>query len=98
MHTSTWPTAEECGEGGDAEVLTAVAEALAGVRGAKSQAKVSQRTDATRAVVTGPAEQVARVRAGEADLRAAGRIGALELVEGGEGLVVSEVELAEPQG
>ncbi len=98
VHASSWPTAEECGEGGDAEVLTAVAEALAGVRGAKSQAKVSQRTDATRAVVTGPAEQVARVRAGEADLRAAGRIGALELVEGGEELVVSEVELAEPQG
>ena len=98
VHASSWPAPEECGEGGDAEVLTAVAEALAGVRGAKSQAKVSQRTDATRAVVTGPAEQVARVRAGEADLRAAGRIGALELVEGGQDLVVSDVELAEPQG
>jgi valyl-tRNA synthetase len=97
VHRATWPEPGECGEAGDPELLTAVAVALAAVRGAKSQAKVSQRTDVTRAVVTAPAAVVERVRGGESDLRAAGRIQALELVEGGEELVVSEIGLAEPQ-
>ena len=70
-----------------------MAGALAGVRGAKSQAKVSQRTDVTRAVVTGPQEALDRVRAGADDLRATGRVAVLDLVAGGDEVVVSDVEL-----
>ncbi len=93
VHRASWPVPQECGEGGDPAVLTAVATALAGVRGAKSQAKVSQRTDVRRAVVTGSQDALDRVRAGTDDLRAAGRVAALDLVAGGDDVVVSDVEL-----
>jgi len=93
VHRATWPTPEECGAGGDPQVLAAVATALAGVRGAKSQAKVSQRTDVTRAVLTGPQTALDHVLAGADDLRAAGRVAALELVTDGDDLAVSDVEL-----
>jgi valyl-tRNA synthetase len=56
------------------EVLFATAQALAGVRGAKSVAKVSMRTEVTRAVISGPAERLDLVRRGLEDLLAAGRI------------------------
>ena len=54
VHVAGWPTQQECGDGGDPGLLGAVASALAGIRGAKSSAKVSQRTDVAGAVVTAP--------------------------------------------
>lgn len=98
VHRASWPAAGECGEGGDPAVLTAVASALAGIRGAKSSAKVSQRTDVVRAVVTAPEADLERVRAGEGDLRGAGRVAALELRAGGDDVRVDEVELAVAEG
>ena len=76
VHRSAWPTAEElrAGEGGDAAVLSAVGEALAGVRKAKSEAKVGMRAEVASIVLAGPAPWVGRVQQAEADLRAAGRI------------------------
>ena len=56
------------------EVLVATAEALAGVRGAKSVAKVSMRTEVTKAVLRGPAARLELVRRALDDLSAAGRI------------------------
>ena len=96
VHRSQWPVEAELGAGGDAGLLTAVATALAGLRGAKSQAKVSQRTPVVRAVVRGPAAELDRVRAGEEDLRAAGRVGDLRLDAGGEQVEVAEAELEVP--
>jgi valyl-tRNA synthetase len=93
VHRSAWPTDAELGEGGDPGLLTAVATALAGLRGAKSQAKVSQRTTVLRAVVRGPAAELERVRAGAADLRAAGRVADLQLLDGAEQVEVVEAEL-----
>jgi valyl-tRNA synthetase len=96
VHRSTWPTAAELDVAGDPGLLTAVATALAGLRGAKSQAKSSQRTTVLRAVVRGPAAELERLRAGSGDLRAAGRVADLQLVEGGEQVEVAEAELETP--
>jgi valyl-tRNA synthetase len=61
-------------------VVSVVAAALAGVRKAKSDAKVSMRADVESATVTAPAEQVPLVEAARSDLGEAGRIASLTVV------------------
>jgi valyl-tRNA synthetase len=51
-----------------------IAAALVEIRGAKSQAKVSMKTEASSAEFSGPAEQLERLRTIETDLRAVGRL------------------------
>jgi valyl-tRNA synthetase len=51
-----------------------VASALAGVRGAKSQAKVSMRAKLSRVEFTGSDEALAAVQRAQEDLRKAGKI------------------------
>jgi valyl-tRNA synthetase len=82
VHRAPWPVASELPAGGDAAVVTAAAEALAGVRKAKSDAKQSMRADVESATVTAPASQVPLVEAAQADLVDAGRIAALSIVAG----------------
>ena len=101
VHLAAWPSADTlAGMAGtaDAEVLAVVAEALSGVRKAKSEAKVKQRTEVRSATVTAPAEALERLRGGLADLKAAGNIAELDLVEGvpsdDQRLAVSDVQLA----
>ena len=98
VHRAAWPQAaplrELAGGSGDPRMLAVVGAALAGVRKAKSQAKVSMRTDVLRAVVTAPAAKLELVRGAAPDLRGAGRVADLHLVEGGEALTVTEVQLA----
>jgi valyl-tRNA synthetase len=74
IHTAAWPTAEEVAVDGEALLLDDLATALAAVRGAKSTAKVSMRTEVSRAEFTGPAEVLDRLKEIEADLRAVGRL------------------------
>ena len=76
VHRAPWPTTADAaaGAGGDAALLAAVGEALAGVRKAKSEAKVGMRAEVASIVLAGPSEWADRVRLAEADLRAAGRI------------------------
>ena len=76
VHRASWPTTGELGASAtaDAAVLDAVAAALTGIRGAKSQAKVKMRTPLSRVEITGPAAQVEAVRLAEGDLRAVGSI------------------------
>ncbi len=95
VHRAPWPAAAELPAGGDPEVLPVVAAALAGVRKAKSDAKVSMRADVESATVTLPAAQVPLVEAGRADLVDAGRIAALTVVAG-EGPLSVDVVLAPP--
>jgi valyl-tRNA synthetase len=74
IHLAAWPTAEEVAVDGDALLLSDLATALAAVRGAKSQAKVSMRTEVARAQLSGAAEVLDRLKEIEADLRAVGRL------------------------
>src|SRR5690606_10580986 len=78
---------------GDPSVLTAASAALIGIRRAKTEAKASQKTPVSRAVIAAPAESLQALRAAAGDLSAVGRIADLEIVEGPE-LAVSEIELA----
>ena len=57
VHLQSWPTVAELGDTADSdpEALDAVAAVLAGVRGAKSTAKVGMRTPVELATITGPA-------------------------------------------
>jgi valyl-tRNA synthetase len=80
-------------------VLGVVAAALAGVRKAKSEAKVTQRTEVASLTLAVPAGDHGALEAGLGDLRAAGRVRALELVPGDGALAVRQVELVPaPEG
>jgi len=92
VHTAAWPVAPD-EEWGDPAVLTAVGEALIGVRRAKTEAKVSQKAEVARAVIAGPAASLALIRLAEGDLRAVGRIAAIEYADA-DTLAVTAIELA----
>jgi valyl-tRNA synthetase len=95
VHRAPWPAATELPAGGDPAVVSVVSTALAGVRKAKSDAKVSMRADVETATVTAPGEQVPLVEAARSDLAEAGRIAALTVVAG-EGPLAVDVVLAPP--
>ncbi|SOE02256.1 valine--tRNA ligase [Blastococcus haudaquaticus] len=91
VHRAPWPVASELPAGGNPAVVTATAEALAGVRKAKSDAKQSMRADVETATVTAPEAQVALVEAARSDLSDAGRIATLSVVAGSGPLTVDVV-------
>jgi valyl-tRNA synthetase len=72
VHLSSWPAAHD-GSAVDADplLLPAVAAVLIGIRGAKSQAKVSMRAPLARVEVTGPPALVAAAALAADDLRRA---------------------------
>ncbi|HEX5562735.1 MAG TPA: valine--tRNA ligase [Nocardioidaceae bacterium] len=77
VHRSSWPAPADLGSAatsGDAAMLDAVAGALRGIRGAKSTAKVSMRTELARATITGPPEALVLAAEAAEDLRASGRV------------------------
>ncbi|MCL9758079.1 valine--tRNA ligase [Frankia sp. AiPa1] len=82
VHRSPWPDAAEIrklADSGRADLLDAVGMALAGVRKAKSTAKVSMKAEVTEARVAGDPDVIALVEAAAADLRSAGGIRELTL-------------------
>jgi valyl-tRNA synthetase len=86
VHTASWPTVDELAtsEPGDPALLVAMGDALVGVRGAKSQAKVSMRTELSRIELIGPAASLALVRLAADDLAAVSRLtGELVFTESG---------------
>jgi valyl-tRNA synthetase len=94
IHRASWPTASEVAGDGDPALLTEVSSVLVAIRGTKSQAKVSMRTEITEARFLGPADALAHLRSVETDLRAVGRIvGAVTWTEA-NGPVSVEVSLA----
>ena len=95
IHHAAWPSADQLTGPGDPALLDDLAAALAAVRGAKSSAKVSMKTEVTRAAFEGPAATLGRLRSIEADLRAVGRVvGEVTWVETDSPLAV-QVTLAE---
>jgi valyl-tRNA synthetase len=76
IHRTSWPVADTdlAVTDQDPAVLDAVAEVLAGIRGAKSTAQVSMKTEVSKVEVAGPATRLALAERAESDLRAAGRI------------------------
>ena len=99
VHLQAWPTADDLGGArpSDPAVLDAVAAVLAGVRGAKSTAKVGMRTPVERATITGPESALDAIRSAESDLRAVGSItGDLELVVAEDSEIRVDAVLGEP--
>jgi valyl-tRNA synthetase len=81
IHHASWPIPQTVVDG-DAALLDLVGTVLGGLRGAKSEAQVSMRTEIASAVIAGPAEFVARVAEVEADLRSVGKVvGTLDYLE-----------------
>ncbi|WP_151081546.1 valine--tRNA ligase [Nocardioides cynanchi] len=75
VHRAAWPVRAELGDlGGDPAALDHVAAALIGIRGAKSQAKVSMKHELSALELRGPQPALDAVRLAEDDLRRAGRI------------------------
>lgn len=96
VHRASWPQPVAVNDG-DVAMLATVGAALSGLRKAKSEAKVKQRTEVLEATITAPAGDVARLRAGLGDLKAAGNAREITLVEAGGELTVSDVALAAPE-
>ncbi|MGZ0710720.1 valine--tRNA ligase (plasmid) [Coraliomargarita sp. W4R53] len=91
IHTAAWP--QPLGIDGDPRVLSAIGEALVGVRRAKTEAKASQKTPVACVTIAAPDETVALLRLAEDDLKAVGRIAVISYASG-ESTSVSDIELA----
>ena len=99
IHLASWPASADLGSAAaaDPSLIDAVAAALIGIRGAKSQAKVSMKAPLSRVEITGPIEQLEAVGKAAGDLRASGRItGELVLTPSAQATEISvTAELAE---
>ena len=75
MHRAAWPTADEvpC-RWATRRCWRAVGAALAGVRKAKSEAKVGMRAEVPSMTLAGPAAALDQIRSAVSDLSAAGKI------------------------
>ncbi len=76
VHRAAWPHVADLGAAAarESSALDAVAAVLAGIRGAKSQAKVSMRTALAQVEVRGPQHLLDGAAIAADDLRAAGRV------------------------
>ncbi|HEX2551882.1 MAG TPA: class I tRNA ligase family protein, partial [Nocardioidaceae bacterium] len=91
VHRAPWPRAAELPRSGNPAVLEVAGVTLAGVRKAKSDAKVSMRADVETATVIAPEAQVPLVEAARTDLVDAGRIAQLDVLAGTGELTVAVV-------
>ncbi|MGB3858376.1 MAG: valine--tRNA ligase [Ornithinimicrobium sp.] len=100
VHTQPWPTTEELAPAAaeaDPRMLGVVGRALAGLRKAKSEAKVKMRTEVASATVAASATDLELLRAAVSDLAAAGKVsGSLELETASE-FSVRDVQLVTVQ-
>jgi valyl-tRNA synthetase len=94
IHVAAWPSVNELADIDNSNdgLLETAAQALFGIRKAKSDAKASMKAEVASATLRTP--NVAAVKLIEADLKAVGRISDLTVVEGSEVEMV-DVVLAE---
>jgi valyl-tRNA synthetase len=93
VHLAAWPSVAELPNTGDPVLLDQVGEVLVGLRGAKSEAKVSMKTEITAATVSAPADALAGLQTVTADLKAVGRIvGEIEWREADAITVAAELQ------
>jgi len=88
VHTAQWPSASELrlvGGDGDPTVLAAASSVIGAIRKAKSDAKVSMRTEVASVIVRGSEEALEPLRQVVADVAAAGRVNQLDLMTAGAG-------------
>ena len=95
IHTTEWPKPLDLG--GDLGILSATSAALVGVRRAKTEAKVSQKTLVRSLSIGAPAHIIEALRQAEGDLRAVGRIEQIVFVDADE-LAVTDIVLASEEG
>jgi valyl-tRNA synthetase len=93
VHRAQWPAPLDV-PGGDTTMLATVGVALSGVRKAKSEAKVKQRTEVLSATITASEALTTQLNAGLGDLKAASNAREITLVVGDGELTVSDVALA----
>jgi valyl-tRNA synthetase len=93
VHRAQWPAPLDV-PGGDTTMLATVGVALSGVRKAKSEAKVKQRTEVLSATITASEALTTQLKAGLSDLKAASNAREITLVVGDGELAVSDVALA----
>ncbi|MCX7522223.1 valine--tRNA ligase [Microbacterium sp. STN6] len=85
VHAAPWPEAAGVAAAeGRTAVLQAASAALTGIRRAKTDAKVSQKTPVASATIAAPADLRDALADAADDLKAVGRIDTLEIVEGDE--------------
>jgi valyl-tRNA synthetase len=99
IHRAAWPKVSELTDGLDASnasLLSLASVAVGGVRKAKSDAKVSMRSEVQTAVLRAPSAQLASLRLLAGDLRAVGRIWQITFEEGTE-LEMTDIVFAEEQ-
>jgi valyl-tRNA synthetase len=105
VHTAAWPVSvpAELPDGVSAEVpahravLSLAGRALVSIRGAKTEAKVSQKAAVESATISGPDDEIALLALAEDDLKSVGRIARLRFASGPE-LQVSDIVLAPEEG
>ncbi len=94
VHRASWPSVAELAQGGNSEVLAAISQVLIAVRGAKTEAKVSQRAEVTSIQIAAPAAVIELAKQAADDLQAVGRIQELNWEEA-DSVGVSEIKFAE---
>ena len=103
VHRAAWPSAAEVqefvGDDADSALLDLVGRALIGIRGAKTEAKASQRTPVELARVHAPAADRDRLELAAADLAAVGRIADLRIEAADvDAVTVAEIRLEQVEG
>ena len=99
VHRAAWPVADDAIVGlsgpADEELLEAVSATIAGIRRAKTEAKVGQKAKVGLARISAPAGAIERIEAAWSDIADAGSVIAREtVVADGEITVVATVEPA----